>query len=1105
MTSTSAKQLLDALGPMSYLDRQRRVREVALAATPDDTLDLLLTELDRSGPWAQGIAQDIAVITGWRPYLLHRMRSTDTRAALRAWAELVRIGAVDDILLGEQLPDLPREWRALTYRVLRRGGRQDSAEFLLPVVHTRFGAQEAAALLAPCSADTVRAWLPRLAHALAGQGGLARRHPEVVLEHLRAVLDSTPRGSWDSVWATWIPAHLAFAEGAPAAFLGLLEHGEGDLPVGSDQALTVLARHDPGRVARLLLHPRSVGRPPAGRKLWRALRPLPDGTLVELAHRVGEPGLRSLLRALPAPRRSRVFHAFLGERDLDQAGLSTAVLDLLTPAGRGVQANRLLGLRSGTDDPRTTLELTARLPWAEARVRLQECTTRPLVADRATGYRLLIGAAAGTGEPTAFEEMLRSLTRLRNEQDLVRQQVVLALAAVPPGLFGSGAAPLLEQLVTHTLLARDCSWATRRDVQTLLGRMLVQSALAGQPDLTATVIRLWELLGAGYRTITFPDLLRTLPAGGESTLFDALAGRVALDARRGLFGIALDLAAALGRRAWKLVGLQEALEAACSASDDNVVEQAVRWWLADPHTRADRVERVLRQDSSTITVERVLAAVGTQRTDLLGLVLDQPPSGRFLSAQARFVPIFGRSVRRWTPAQQAQYRGLLTDLTRLPAVTTWERIRAIHQLAHLTDVLDTLVPLAHDQDIPIAEAALAALSRTDSPAAALPTLLAEAQGDRARVAVYAATRAARFLAPGMLTAAFEPLLGGTKITARKEAVRILAENGVPDCAAVLERIWMTPGQHRDVRRAVVSAGRWCLEDERVWGLLQQAAQDPAVTTALLEYQPRRLAAAHRSRFAGLIGTVARSADLSTRLAALSALGRWGNWDDGANSQLLQARVMDLDDTATWGVAAQALVSVSAATDTTEPIGRVVDLLSGASGPVEPTQERDQPARQRLIRVVEILEGRASRNRALGPGSRKVAERLAADDTLRLAAVELACAVIDWPAPAEELTAQLLELGALAADPAAIAVAAGLLGNTLSAVVGRGIEPGLAVVAEELAVADHRGAGRFALTIVGVAGDNLGWTAPWVGRLVRLRRHPDPQTRVAALNTFVRSE
>ncbi|MFD7818898.1 hypothetical protein ACFV6E_39220, partial [Streptomyces sp. NPDC059785] len=76
----------------------------------------------------------------------------------------------------------------------------------------------------------------------------------------------------------------------------------------------------------------------------------------------------------------------------------------------------------------------------------------------------------------------------------------------------------------------------------------------------------------------------------------------------------------------------------------------------------------------------------------------------------------------------------------------------------------------------LAEPVLAELAHTGRPADALPGLLAHAAGDRARTAVYAATRASRYAAPSVLAGQLREVLRApdAKVTARKEAVRLAA-------------------------------------------------------------------------------------------------------------------------------------------------------------------------------------------------------------------------------------------------------------------------------------------------------------------------------------------
>ncbi|WP_243710098.1 hypothetical protein [Micromonospora sp. KC213] len=81
----------------------------------------------------------------------------------------------------------------------------------------------------------------------------------------------------------------------------------------------------------------------------------------------------------------------------------------------------------------------------------------------------------------------------------------------------------------------------------------------------------------------------------------------------------------------------------------------------------------------------------------------------------------------------------------------WQRAAAIRAAAPVSGAGRELV-LRHPDapEVVIAEAALGALVWTDRPAEALPVLLRYADGDRARVALYAAGRAARHAAPSRL-------------------------------------------------------------------------------------------------------------------------------------------------------------------------------------------------------------------------------------------------------------------------------------------------------------------------------------------------------------------
>ncbi|MEW1631708.1 hypothetical protein AB0387_30735 [Streptomyces sp. NPDC089173] len=219
----------------------------------------------------------------------------------------------------------------------------------------------------------------------------------------------------------------------------------------------------------------------------------------------------------------------------------------------------------------------------------------------------------------------------------------------------------------------------------------------------------------------------------------------------------------------------------------------------------------------------------------------------------------------------------------------------------------------------LAEASLAALAHTDRPAETLPDLLAHAGDDRARVALYAAGRAAAYARPSRLRAllAARTAPGTGKVTSRKETVRLAAVLLPPsDAAALLADAYAQPDQHSDVRAACVASGTALLGDERMWEVLADAATGGrALRTAVLRTQPAELAPGHRPRYAELVRTVCGSDDDELLALGYNALVRWLLWAPGAATVLVEA-LTDPDRRGAWRSAAYALAGAAPATERT---------------------------------------------------------------------------------------------------------------------------------------------------------------------------------------------
>jgi hypothetical protein len=416
----------------------------------------------------------------------------------------------------------------------------------------------------------------------------------------------------------------------------------------------------------------------------------------------------------------------------------------------------------------------------------------------------------------------------------------------------------------------------------------------------------------------------------------------------------------------------------------------------------------------------------------------------------------------------------------------WRRARAVQAAARVPGAGREMV-LRHVDDpaVVIAEAALGALAWSDRPDEALPVLLGHAGGDRARVALYAAGRAARHVRPALLPGLLGPVLAGAraKVTSRKEAARLLARYGPPGVMATLLTAYTDPAAHRDVRAAIASAARQRLGDAESWTILAAAvAAGREERLAVLAAAPDEVAARFRPRYAALIVTACRAADREVRDVAFARLPDWTRWADGAGA-LIEDRLADLDAE----VDDQAAGRLAAALD--EPglvrtLDRLADREAADDRPGDPAADR--PARRRL----ETIAQGAARWSVFAPAGADRSALFAAARRLATRPAHLRPA-LDLLVGAGRLE-NLDEVADLCAGRPVLAarmqreVGNGMYWSSLEPAVLRGIAAGLA------ARGDLAG-GLLAVALAG-KGHDEDWPPPWRDLLFGLRRHPEAEVR-----------
>lgn len=746
------RRLLDQLDRTYHTDRVRTVALLGRDNAGDPALPPLLDDLATQSDYHHQLALIAAAAVGDDRRLAAALGHDSPTIRSLALANLDPERLPTEAMLDTMRNGSAEDRRSIR-RFVNRRGLTSVAEAIVETTRDEFGDREAGVLLATCTPETARRLLPELLYTIPNLRTFARRQPAVLLDFMEVELEGLPRRQRDLLWTRMDAAVSGLALAEPDRLLRLVEEMGPSwvVPHGLSPVLGSMIRFDASRIARLLV------KDEFGEAMrWRlptvlsrnADRFEPDDQVaVARALREQESLFFGWIGSLAPSRRTEVFTRALEDLDTSTRVWAPGFLDVLPHELRHAEARRILELRSIRESDTFTLQYTAFLPFAEAREHLASHARRTKAEERAIGYNLLIACARRDRSPDVMREALALCDRLQNEQDPVRLSAIQALAASPASLFGDDALDPLQQLAQAVKEARDTSPATLHQLNEPAFKLLADSAGDPASQRLHFAIALLSQLAAPTGSISFPRLDRVLPRGAETSLVAALMPRLEEAARLDRYQLTFSLTQSLGKRAWRQDGLQRLLEAATTAASDSVVRTALSHWLDDPHTRSARVAQVLAADESTLAVPTVLTAVVRSRQDLLDVLLrSRPLKGRFLKGDVRFVPIIHSGFNRWLPRQ---LRGVPRRTRRARRHTGNRRMvphgRRPHPRPATRNRDSGARALPRQPTGADPGSGPGGLAWTDEPGRALNQLLAHAGTDRARVAVYAATRCARFV------------------------------------------------------------------------------------------------------------------------------------------------------------------------------------------------------------------------------------------------------------------------------------------------------------------------------------------------------------------------
>lgn len=1032
----------------------------------------------------------------------------------------VRAGAAAAV--ATRLDDLPQVHRNTYYRALRKANLTNVADRLIDQVLERLGDVEAARLVGLCSAEVAARHLPRLVHRVAPGGrSLARlttRAPDLVAQALKDLVGDLPPMLRLEQLARYASVLEELAITRPTVVFDLVEPA---LPWWITKAtVTRLVRADAPRLAQLLADQPTLshGRDPlthaVARELWRA------GAAGPLARRLWAPTtgpaaqmhrLHRVLRAVPPGRRTALLEADTPGDGPAQVPLGhDDALNLLPHAARHDVARRRLAL---VTDHQRRLTLLAHLPVAQVRDELTELTRRPDPDQRTTGYRLLLRAAFAERDDDILVGVLTGLTRLANEQDPVRLAVAQELEIGLRGhLIPEAARPWLDQLVTAASEARDTSYATVDTLLRLVRTSLDQAVLA---DDRAAVD--WALSQIDLLLATKHGVLDV--RGLSRTTIDVLLPQLGTWLGRWTISRRLRQVAELHRlrrpQVWDATAARLRRDALTSGSWQAT---AIQLYLDDPRFRADRAAEVVAAEPSAGYLPSVCTVLAVVRTDVLDpYLVARGVRGQFATSGAFFSPP-ASAPRRWLPRQQQRYAKALASRMGRPTdrPLTWvdaARLQASCETA-TTDWLDAYLNSGSVVEI---EAALGALPYARPSAAAAPQLLAYADTDRARVALYALGPVLRRLAPSQVTALVRPYLLGevpAKVTSRKALVHLVDEVALPEAVDLLLASLQTPHQHRDVRFAAVRVLTAAVERPDVaQALATAAASDTIVASALLNTSITQISPTGRVTLGALLVPLLGSPQATVRDTAREQYPEFALWAAGGNS-VLSTQLRDPSWTE-WSATAAALGRAAALGAVDGLVALVDDLVAWAVTEADhnapPSLDADLPGYRRLRRLVTLW---AVQDRPVAASRRAfdtVVARLSSHETtLTLAAEALVCSAFHADRPHLDGAALAAAADLCRRAPWLTSVVMTPMVEALLHLVNPVVEPlkrpalwQLSVPprpVELLTVAQTHAAGPaagMAVALTRSGGETSGWSRDWTDLLARLRAHDDPAVRAAA--------
>lgn len=1107
------QSLLKELDSLGYSDRIKKVAILGRDHLGSAQYSQLLASLLEGSVYEARLAlmgaiatQDVAIVLSAQRHPMASIRNT-------AAGLLAKVASDADV--ERELPHLSHDCRRKLLRTISQINRQELAERLLPVVYAQWGAEEAAIILQACSKATVRTWLADIGYAINDWKKLVGRHLDVVAEYFETTLESTPPREKGVVWWRFSSAmEILCHRKADLVLACAIKHSPMDnIHPELKKHLGTLVRLNPNKVHQLLTRTESRNDlitygVPEGVLKRRKYLSLDQWTQIAKLLADHPIHLAELLRNIAPSNRKVIFDAVYEEEQRKDRIFPEKLLYILPHALRDKESARMLVLREIKDNRDRALRITACRSIVHSRAALEQATQASNADERATAFMQLIRSTVLSRQ--GMKETLVYLGRIRNDQDPVRGAVFKELSESPASVFTDDYVHELTVLVDSVIDARDTSYSTKFSVQKLALAILRHNALHPQGELFKFSLSTIRKLAMQSGHLSLPSLEKNLPQGVEEIIWGELYSLVVQATQREDYSLVFSLASSFGKRGYGIKKLQNLLKEASRAKTESTAIQAVRYWLAPHITRDARVKELLALDKSYITIHEVFQHLHLKRQEWLDpFISGAVIKGKFLSGKTIYLVPATDGFYRWLPRQQQALCSLLEKIALDSKRSLWERSSVIKIMGSMPDLgPDRLLELIQDKEITVVEAALHALSLMEEPEKAIPVLLENLEGDRARVAMYSIPRCIRRVNPVLLTPVLKGLLNREKlkITVRKEAIRLLGAYRSADSIPLLMNEFEKPNVHKDVIIAIGHAAKQLLDDEHAWEILNAMASSSEgdIVRSLLFQHPNSLPLDYRSRYLGLIIEIANHPDAFVGRYAFSSMMQWTNGHEDVVAAATARAITDLGDSTRWEFAMNTLIETCRDGKVNEVVMGICKKLASREISEEwnATPRRDLPHRQRLLKLINQLISLPNLTRMhLIPLYMGLIDCLASDETLQQAVMKLYTAAIDWNNVEKSADDLKLIVNCVSKQPHLLSEAYMQVTHHLNNSTGYWSPETLLEIVDVLGSEDCYESQYIGLAVLEVAGNALMWNPKSAERLRLYRNHTNIAVRSLALNIW----